>query len=215
MIKKNNFKSITAHCSVNNSDLDLSFDLSPIIKEFKNYLSKLLFNVGIELQWVEDPANSMLQINFTKIQQGNQLLRFFFALLFLSPAIVWAEVKLTLGDSKTNNYFFNTRADIELFGGTGYRMVRKCIGRIARKIVVDVFKFELGRIGWIITLGVISIFFNGIPSIPAVFIGFSDLIKIKKGKISKSSYYYTLIGTIINILIILFGIFVVIKLMNL
>ncbi len=199
------FRTVSASCTANLVPSVFTFDPYPVIAEFKIYLSKLLFKKGIQILWVEESARPDLYIRYTEVNEGNQLLRIFIP--FSAPAIIKADVHLRGADSTVTLYRITARMHLGLLGGWSKHMIRACAGKLAKKIVCDVFKF--GRGSLILTLGIISLLTFNWPIVPflvgifAIYIGVEDLVEINNGNISRTALLTTLAGTVLSLIGIL------------
>jgi len=133
-----NEDAVTAHCSLRDADVTLSFSPSEVAERFRRELAKRLGKKEVELAWRREPRGAEVRIRFVRIDEGNQFLRWLVP--FIAPAVVEIEGEVALRGHEPRPFEYVRKAHFGFFGGTPQYMVGVCADRLARGLAKEILR---------------------------------------------------------------------------
>jgi hypothetical protein len=131
-------RTLTAHCSIRETEVKLNRPTAEILKDLKSEVEKRLSKKGISVEWIDATQTPELALRLVRIDEGNQLLRYL--LPFLAPAVVAIEGQVSVDSQEPREFQSTRRAHFGLFGGTAKAMLHVCNVQVAKDITKAVTK---------------------------------------------------------------------------
>jgi hypothetical protein len=131
-------RTLTAHCSIRETDVSLKLSKADILRDLKAEIEKRLGKKGLTVQWLDATQTPELAMNLVRLDQGSQLLRYLIP--FSAPAVVAIEGQVTVNSQEPREFDSTRRAHFGLFGGTAKAMLHTCNVQIAKDVTKAVIK---------------------------------------------------------------------------
>src|SRR5437764_1165665 len=95
---------LAAYCSLETAALNISYEPSKVANRLRRELDRRLGKKGVALSWQKQPQTAEVRIEFVRIEEGNQFLRWLVP--FASPAVVEIEGDISTSGRKGKPFHY-------------------------------------------------------------------------------------------------------------